>query len=118
MSNPVRVDAITTDATTTGAKTTFALSPNSGHVKTFTVKGSTSNSTGASVCIVEAALEDADGCWETLGTVTLTLGTTVTSGSFTVSEAFAYVRLNVSSISGTGAKVSLKMGSHNQAGYL
>lgn len=120
MSNtkPVRVDALVTDATTTGAKTTFELSKNQGYVKTFTVLGSTGSGAGASVVIVEASLTGNTGEWETLGTVTLTLATAVSSGSFTTQESFKYVRGNVSSISGTGAKVSVNMGTQAKSDWL
>ena len=44
--------------------------------------------------------------WMTLGTITLS-GTTLTSDGFTAEAPWAYVRGNVTAISGTGATITL-----------
>jgi hypothetical protein len=45
----------------------------------------------------------------TMGTITLTLGTSVTSDGFAVANSYEYYRANVSAISGTGANVTVYM---------
>jgi hypothetical protein len=79
---------------------------------TFLAKGSTTNGVGAVSVNIEATNFDSPSStdWVLLGTITLTLGTTVVNDGFIASAAWKYIRANVTSISGTGASVSVSMG--------
>ena len=77
--------------------------------KTFQLSGSTTDGTGAAEVDVEISNSAIVGTWGKLGTITLVLGTTITSDSFPSDVAYAHYRGNVKSISGTGAKVTLSM---------
>jgi hypothetical protein len=92
-------------ATTTGAKTAMSLQKGQ---KTFQAYGTTSSGSGAVSVKVEATIDGTS--WDSLGTISLTLGTTVTSDSFTTNEAYVSHRANVLSISGTGAAVTVVTG--------
>lgn len=72
------------------------------------VYGTTSAGSGAAEVAVQGSNDGT--VWETLGTVTLTLGTAVTSGSFVSQAPWPYVRSKVNSISGTNAQVTVKVG--------
>lgn len=76
--------------------------------KTFQASGQTSTSTGAASVLVEVSNDNSN--WITMGTISLTLGTATTTDGFVSSANWTYVRGRVSSISGTGATVSLLMG--------
>lgn len=76
--------------------------------KKFQAFGTTSSGSGAATIIVEVSL-DGDN-WMTLGTISLTLGTSSTSDGFAAAEKWDQVRGRVSAISGTGAAVTLVMG--------
>lgn len=76
--------------------------------KTFQASGQTTASTGATAVLVEVSNNNAN--WITMGTITLTLGTSTTTDGFVSSANWTYVRGRVASISGTGATVSLFMG--------
>ncbi|MFA6046776.1 MAG: hypothetical protein WC718_17475, partial [Phycisphaerales bacterium] len=64
---------------------------------------------GAATILVQGTNNNG-ASWDTIGTITLTLGTTRTSDSFTSSDRYVAVRGNVTAISGTGASVNLTMG--------
>ena len=77
--------------------------------KTFQASGQTSTSTGAASVLVEVSNDNAN--WITMGTISLTLGTTPTTDGFVSSANWTYVRGRVASITaGVGATVSLFMG--------
>jgi hypothetical protein len=76
--------------------------------RTFQATGQTSASTGAARVDVEVSNDNTN--WVLMGSITLTLGTTTTTDGFVSSANWTWVRGNVFSISGTGAKVSLLMG--------
>jgi len=76
--------------------------------KTFQASGRTTSSTGATSVVVEVSNDNVN--WITMGTISLTLGTTPTTDGFVSIANWTYVRGRVSSISGTGATVSLFMG--------
>ena len=100
-----------TDAIATGAGSRVV--PLSSH-RTFHVYGETTAGAGAATVVIEvsnvlAPATDAD--WVTAGTVTLTLGTTRTGDGFASEASWTHVRARVTAISGTGAKVSVRMGS-------
>lgn len=75
---------------------------------TYQATGLTSAGAGASAILVQVS--DDNSNWITLGTITLTLGTSATTDGFSSIASWKYVRGNVSSISGTGATVYLWMG--------
>ncbi|MGH6625152.1 MAG: hypothetical protein ACRECD_01170 [Burkholderiaceae bacterium] len=76
--------------------------------KTFQASGSTSSGTGAATILVQGSHDGTN--WDTIGTISLTLATTTSSDSFASNDRYAYVRGNVTAISGTGAAVSLTAG--------
>lgn len=75
----------------------------------FQLVGATSAGAGAVSCDVEVS-DDGGQNWDIAGTISLTLGATPTSDSFTAVMAYELVRGKVTAISGTGANVSLWMG--------
>ncbi len=79
-----------------------------GKKHTFQAKGTTSSGSGAATIIVEVSNADTptEADWITMGTITLTLGTTSTSDGFNKDAPWKWVRARVSAISGTGAAVS------------
>lgn len=72
--------------------------------RTVQVSGKTTSGTGAATVNIEVSNDGNN--WLNLGTITLTIGTTETSDGFAFDATWAYVRGNVTSISGTGASVS------------
>lgn len=76
--------------------------------KTYFASGLTTAGVGAAAVAVQGSMDGVS--WDTIGTITLTLGTTSISDSFTSHDRYRKLRGNVVSISGTGAKVSLAMG--------
>lgn len=83
---------------------------NSNQKRVFQATGTTSAGAGAATITVEVSLTGTANEWITLGTITLTLGTTVTTDGFASDAAWTYVRGNVTAISGTDATVNLYMG--------
>jgi hypothetical protein len=77
--------------------------------KTFQAVGSTTAGTGSGVVVIEVSNDGAT--FLSAGTITLTLGTTATTDGFALAAPWAYVRANCTSVSGTGAKVKVLMGS-------
>lgn len=77
--------------------------------KTFQAKGATSAGSGAATILVQGSNDDG-ASWDTVGTITLTLGTTSSSDSFTDTSRYGSYRGNVSALSGTNANVTLTMG--------
>lgn len=92
-------------ATTTGAGPTRSFQP---RTKTFQASGSTSAGSGAATVDAKGS-NDGDN-WDTIGTISLTLSTDGASDSFTSDDRYKYHRGEVTSISGTGAEVSLIVG--------
>ncbi len=83
--------------------------------RTFQAMGTTSSGSGASDIIIEASNKPTPATgttvdWTTLGTISLTLGTTQTNDGFVSSASWRWIRARVSSISGTGASVNAYMG--------
>jgi len=76
--------------------------------KTYEAHGTTSAGAGAATVVVQGS--NSGLSWSTLGTITLVLSTTDSSGSFTSSDRYQWLRANVTSISGTGATVSITAG--------
>ena len=100
-----RVITLLADAIAQGAGAAFQPAEKQ---RTFQVNGATSSGTGAATVKIEVSNNGSD--WLTLGTVSLTLGTTSTSDGFVSDAPWGYVRANVSAISGTDAAVTVKMG--------
>lgn len=104
-------DFLIVDQTTTGAGTVGGVAVVKepwGNVYTFHGYGSVSTSTGAAAVKVQVSNDAVS--WIDMGTITLTLGTSVTADGFSAVVPWKYFRGNVSSISGTDAKVSLIIG--------
>lgn len=74
----------------------------------FQAVGSTTVSTGSATILVQASQDNVN--WVLLDTLSLVLGTAITSDTFYVSSPWKYVRGNLSAITGTGASASLYMG--------
>ncbi len=81
--------------------------PISGGRMTFQGYGTTTAGSGAAVITVQGTDDQTRANWVTLGTITLTLGTTSTTDGFMSDQAWLLVCGYVTSISGTGASVSL-----------
>jgi hypothetical protein len=77
---------------------------------TFQVTGTTTASTGSATVKIQGSNLDDANSYVDLGTITLTLGTTLTADGFATSAPWKFVRANVTAISGTGASVNVLMG--------
>jgi len=97
-------------ATATGAGSTYEVNRKIEDPlgRVFQAVGTTSSGAGAATVLVQVSCDNVN--WLTLATITLTLATTASSDGFASIEQWPYVRGNVSSISGTGAAVTLYMG--------
>ena len=104
MNETTKAIALLTAATATGAGA--AVNGIRG-VKTFQAIGTTSAGAGSATIVIQGTVDQSN--WNTIGTITLTLGTSATSDSFTSDDRFLAVRANVTAISGTGAAVSASM---------
>lgn len=89
-------------ATTTGIKTASVLRKGT---KTFQAYGTTTAGAGAATAKIEATVDGTS--WDLVGTISLTLGTTVTSDSFSSVDGYAAHRANITALSGTGAAVTV-----------
>jgi hypothetical protein len=76
--------------------------------KTYQASGTTSAAAGAATIKVQGSNNGIN--WDDIGTITLTLATTTSSDSFASDDRYAYIRGNVTAISGTDATVSLTVG--------
>jgi hypothetical protein len=99
------------EATATGAGPSWNerdTNANSTYVfHTFQAVGATTSSTGAATVLIQVSNDGVN--YLTLGTITLTLGTALTSDGFAAINNWNFYRANVSAISGTGANVSVYM---------
>lgn len=84
-----------------------------GSKRTVQLIGSTSAGAGAASVTVQTSNDNTN--WTTVDTLTLTLGTVVTSDVYTSDLPWKYIRGNVGSISGTGASVTLYLGEEVQS---
>jgi hypothetical protein len=96
-----------TGAIATGAQTTIYKDAVSA---TFQAYGTTTAGAGAATVLIQGSNIDDTNAFITIGTISLTLGTTITSDGFATNVAWKYVRAYVSSISGTNASVNVLMG--------
>lgn len=97
-------------ATGTGAGSGFKPR---GPKRAFVCHGTTSAGAGAATIKIQYSQDGTN--WDLLGTIDLTLATTVATGSpgiagFSSDAPWKLVRANVTAISGTGASVTCKMG--------
>lgn len=90
------------DQTATGAGDAVS-SPCGG--KTIQAWGKTTSGSGAATVQIQGT-NNGGASWDLLGTISLTLGTTITSDGFNSQDRYAKLRANVTAISGTGAVVS------------
>jgi len=94
-------------ATTTGASTKVGVEA---PLRAYYANGTTSAGSGSATIKIEGTNVTAptlDDEWVTLGTITLTLGTTVTADGFVSQAPWRWIRANVTAISGTGASVNV-----------
>lgn len=73
--------------------------------RTYQCWGTTSSGSGSAVVVIEVRDHD-EAPWLTIATITLTLGVTATTDGFASSAAWKFTRARVTTLSGTGAKVS------------
>lgn len=97
------LQVILSSETTTGAGSSYFLIGDGRCV--VEAYGTTTAGSGASVITIEVSNNGTS--WQTAGTITLTLGTTQTSDGFAIDAPWFFIRANVTSISGTGASVSV-----------
>jgi hypothetical protein len=93
----------------TGVGATF--SPHSAK-KAFQAIGRTTAGSGSAIIKIQGSLTGgaSDTEWVDVATITLTLGTTATTDGFASDSVWAYIRPNVTTLTGTGASVDLYMG--------
>jgi len=96
------LDSATT--TETGASHNFW-----GKYFTFHATGSTSSGAGSATILIEVSNDNSN--FITMATISLTLSTSVSSDGFASQAPWRYQRARVSAISGTGASVSVTVGS-------
>ncbi len=78
--------------------------------RTFEAYGTTGSGSGAATVVVEVRNSELSN-WHTMATITLSLTTSVSGDGFASSAAWRYVRARISAVSGTGAAVSVNLGS-------
>jgi len=93
------------DRTTVGAGSSFLKPTTRIALQAY---GNVSSGTGSAEIDVEVSLDDIH--WIVLGQISLTLGTTAVTDGFVSEAPWRYIRGNVKTLSGTGAKVSLLLG--------
>lgn len=93
--------------TTTGAQTRiYKDSP----YATFQAYGSTTGGVGAATIKIQGSNLDDPNSFIDLGTITLTLGTTIIADGLATTAPWKFVRANITALSGTGASVNVLMG--------
>jgi hypothetical protein len=85
--------------------TASAPLPVASDVKAFHVKGSTTGGAGAATIQVEVS-NNPTWPWLVVATINLVLGVAEVADGIVIDASWTNVRLNVTAISGTGAKVS------------
>lgn len=90
--------------TVTGAGT---ASQPKGAPLAFSASGTTSAGTGAATIAIEASISGTT--FFSIGTISLTLGTSATADGFGCLIPYPYIRGNVTAISGTNATVTVRM---------
>lgn len=102
----IKNEKLLDSAIATGASESRELT---GPKKTFQAYGETSSGAGASTIEVQVR-NHADAPWQTVDTLSLTLSTTTSSDYYELDAAWKFTRVNVATISGTGATVSVAIG--------
>lgn len=77
--------------------------------KTFQAVGTTSSGTGSAIVSIDVSNDGTN--FLSAGTITLTLGTAATSDGFVLQAPWLYIRANCTTLTGTGTKVKVLMGS-------
>lgn len=80
-----------------------------GDTTTFHASGTTASGSGSATILIEVS-NNTSSAWITMGTITLTLGTTATADGLSKIVPWKFARARVSAISGTGASVTVTMG--------
>lgn len=101
----IKTQIIVTDKTTTG--TTSAIQP---LCVTKTIQGIGNTTAGAGATTIEIQVSNDGTNYFVDDTLSITLATTVASDTYVSLYPYKYIRGNVATISGTGAKVSLIIG--------
>jgi len=70
--------------------------------------GKVTTSTGTAAVDLEGSMDGTN--WTSLGTINLTLGTVNTNGKLATTEAWAYLRANLKTLTGTGPTVTAILG--------
>jgi hypothetical protein len=99
------MQALLSGAATTGAGTAFH---NIAGMKTYQAAASTTAGTGTAVVVIQGSNDaSCTTCWDTVGTVSLSLTTTTVSSSFNSDDRHAWIRANVTTLSGSTPTVSV-----------
>ena len=77
-----------------------------------TVKADVAGTGAVSATVIVQVSNDESGTFLDLGTLLLS-GTTTASAGLAMDAAWRYMRVNMSAVSGTGAKVTVTLGTHN-----
>ena len=80
-----------------------------GNARTYSASGTTSAGSGSATIVIEVR-NDTSEAYITMGTITLTLGTTATADGLSSIVPWKYTRARVTAISGTNATVSVYAG--------
>jgi glutamate 5-kinase len=92
-------------ASATGAGDAFH---NIAGMKTYQAAASTTAGTGTAVVVIQGSNDaSCTTCWDPVGTVTLSLTTTTVSSSFNSDDRHAWIRANVTTLSGSTPTVSV-----------
>lgn len=101
----VRTFALLSGAIATGAGSAFG--PFESDSSTFQATGTTSTGDGDATIKIQVSNDNSN--WIDLGTISLTLSTSAATDGFAALAPWAYVRANVTAISGTNAAVTVTM---------
>ena len=112
MAKTATVEILTNQTSTTTLANVVAHQPTSQY-RTFQASGFTSSGAGAATIDIRVSNDGSDYS-TVLGTITLTLGTTVVSDGFGSILPWRYVKPHVTAISGTGASVTVTMGTEDR----
>lgn len=99
----VTLTKILTDATMTGVSAVYPSAA-------YTVQALGNTTSGTGTASIDIQVSNNGDNWLTLSTISLTLGTTVTTDGFANTAPWGYFRANVTTLTGTGAKVTVIFG--------
>ena len=89
------------NVTTTGAKASI---PGPAKTKTYQAYCVNSAGSGTAVIAVQGSVDSVN--WNTIGTISLTTTTTAVGDSFSSQDRYPLLRMNVTTLTGTGAQCS------------